>query len=102
MFTPVPDVLISRDGQQVGVTTGDGRLLSLRQGRSSYAAGNLMELAGVESEPIALAEWPGARCSRDFCVLTIERGARIWTLLMARSRELRSEEHTSELQSLMR
>ncbi|MBA4163416.1 MAG: metal-binding protein [Erythrobacter sp.] len=91
MFTPVPDVLISRDGQQVGVTTGDGRLLSLRQGRSSYAAGNLMELAGVESEPIALAEWPGARCSRDFCVLTIERGERIWTLLMARSRELVEE-----------
>ena len=87
MFTPVPDVLISRDGQQVGVTTGDGRLLSLRQGRSSYAADNLMELAGVESQPIALAEWPGARCSRDFCVLTIERGERNWTLLMARSRD---------------
>lgn len=91
MFTPVPDVLISRDGQQVGVTTGDGRLLSLRQSRSAYAADNLMELAGVESQPIALAEWPGARCSRDFCVLTIERGARRWTLLMARSRELVEE-----------
>lgn len=91
MFTPVPDVLISRDGQQVGVTTGDGRLLSLRQGRSTYAAENLMELAGVESQPIAIAEWPGARCSRDFCVLTIERGERIWMLLMARSRELVEE-----------
>jgi len=87
MFTPVPDVLISRDGQQVGVTTGDGQLLSLRRGRSSYAADNLMELAGVESQPIAMSEWPGARCSRDFCVLTIERGQRSWTLLMARSRE---------------
>lgn len=87
MFTPVPDVLISRDGQHVGVTTGDGRLLSLRQGRSSYAADNLMELAGVESQPIAIADWPGARCSRDFCVLAVEQDARSWTLLMARSRD---------------
>lgn len=94
-FTPVPDVLISRDGLQVGVTTGDGRLLSLRQGRSTYAADNLMELAGVESQPIAIAEWPGAQCSHDFCVLSFERGERNWILLMARSRDLVEERSLS-------
>ncbi|MGN6496901.1 MAG: hypothetical protein ACTHK5_06110 [Tsuneonella sp.] len=35
---------------------------------------------------MALADWPGAKCSRDFCVTTLARGGREWTLLMARGR----------------
>ena len=85
--TPVPDVLIANDGRNVGITTQDGRLLSLRDSRSDYARDNLLELASVSSEPIPLAQWPGAQCSRDFCVLMLERGERVWALLLARSRE---------------
>lgn len=90
-MTPVPDVLISRDGRHVGITMfdpegGEQRLVSLRQSRSDYARKNLLELAGVEGEPIAIDQWPGANCSSEFCVLTIARGGRDWSLLMGRSK----------------
>jgi competence protein ComEC len=61
-------------------------LLVLRESRSSFARDNLLQLAGMDGEPLALDEWPGAQCNADFCTLTIERGNRDWTVLMARSR----------------
>jgi len=91
LTTPTPDVLISGDGRQVGVVTDDGRLLSLRDTRSAFTRENLMELAGVEAEPVPLAEWPDAECSPDFCVLAVERAGRTWQLLLARSRNLIEE-----------
>ena len=89
--TPIPDVLIGREGRHVGITLEDGRLLSLRDTRSSYARDNLLELANVTAEPVPIAEWEGARCSDQFCLLTLERGGREWTLLMARNRDLIEE-----------
>lgn len=86
LATPVPDVLISGDGRQVGIVAEDGRLISLRESRSDYARDNLMELAGVEAQPLVIEQWPGARCSSEFCVARIERGGRDWTLLLARNR----------------
>ncbi len=91
MATPVPDLLIGRDGRHVGVTMDGERLLSLRNSRSSYARDNLMELASVSSDPVPMAEWPDARCSTEFCLLNIERGTRDWTILMARNRDLIEE-----------
>jgi len=95
VLTPVPDLLVSADGRQVGITItradGERRLLSLRDSRSSYARDNLIELAGVKGDPLPLAEWPGARCSSAFCTLVIERAGRDWAILMARSRDLVEE-----------
>jgi competence protein ComEC len=96
MATQIPDVLISNDGRNVGITMTDERsderrLLSLRDSRSSYTRDNLLELASVKSEPTPIAEWEGAECSTEFCVLTIERGGRDWSLLMARNRDLVEE-----------
>jgi len=90
-FTPIPDVLIGRDGRHVGIALGDGRLLSLRDTQSGYARDNLLELAGVKGELISLEQWPGAQCSPEFCVLTLNRGGRDWTLLMARNNVLVEE-----------
>jgi competence protein ComEC len=90
-FAPVPDMLVSGDGRHVGIVTEGGRLLVLREGRSSYARDNLLELAGLEGEPVPLESWDGAECSREFCVATLQRGGRDWHLLMARSRELVTE-----------
>lgn len=84
---PVPDVLISGDGRQVGIAGAGKQLLVLRQGRSAYATDKLLELAGMDGDPIALEDWPGAKCSRDFCVIVLTRGGRSWSLLMARSHE---------------
>lgn len=51
LATPVPDLLIS----------GDGRLLVLRDSRSDFTRDNLMELAGVEAEPVPTAAATSAR-----------------------------------------
>ncbi|KLI63954.1 ComEC/Rec2 family competence protein [Aurantiacibacter marinus] len=85
MATPIPDVLISGDGRHVGITGEDDRLLVLRDTRSSFTRDNLLELAGVEGEPMPLAAWPGARCSPDFCAIRLDRGGRDWHILMSRS-----------------
>lgn len=87
LTTPVPDLLVSGDGRNVGIVGEGERLLVLREGRSDYARDNLLELAGMEGQPVALADWPGARCSRDFCALDIVRDGRSWRVLMARSRD---------------
>ncbi|MCP5396698.1 MAG: ComEC/Rec2 family competence protein [Sphingomonadaceae bacterium] len=87
LTTPVPDVLVSGDGRHVGIAGEGDQLLVLREGRSDYAKENLLELAGMDGEVMPLEQWPGARCSRDFCVITLTREGRDWTLLMARSRE---------------
>lgn len=89
--TPAPDVLISGDGRHVGIAGEGDRLLMLRDTRSEFARDNLLELAGLEGEPVPLSRWNGARCSRDFCTLAIDRGERRWTLLMARSRDMVEE-----------
>ncbi len=89
-MTPIPDLLVAGDGQQVGITIpgadGEQRLLSLRDSRSSYTRANLMELAGVSAAPVPLAEWKGARCSSAFCTITLARGGRDWVILLGRNR----------------
>lgn len=90
LATPVPDLLIGRDGRQVGVViteNGERRLLSLRESKSSYTRDNLLELGSVAGEPIPLDAWQGAQCSSAFCVLAILHGERAWHVLMARNRD---------------
>lgn len=85
-LTPLPDVLVTGDGRQVGIT-GNGHLLVLRDTRSEFTRENLMELAGVAAEPVPLVQWPGTRCSRDFCSVTLHRAGRDWHLLLGRNKE---------------
>ncbi len=87
LMTPVPDLLVSGEGRHVGITGEADRLLVLRHSKSDYTRENLMELAGVEGEPVALAEWPGAVCSADFCTVRLSRRGREWHILMSRSDE---------------
>jgi competence protein ComEC len=91
LLTPVPDLLVSGDGRQVGITVtgadGKRRLLSLLDGRSTYARDNLIELEGVKAEPVPLAQWSGSDYSEAFRTLVIQRGGRDWSSLMARTRD---------------
>ncbi|MBT8389717.1 MAG: hypothetical protein KJP13_08720 [Altererythrobacter sp.] len=94
LATPVPDILISRDGRHVGITMpseNGSQLVSLRGTRSDYARENLMELASVKSDPIPMADWPSAHCTSEFCAMTLTRDGRDWELLMARN-NMRVEE----------
>jgi competence protein ComEC len=88
LATPAPDLLIAGDGRNVAIAAEDGRLLLLRDSRSEFTRDNFKELAGVEAEPVPLAQWPGAECNADFCALTLHRAGRDWRLLMSRSRYL--------------
>ncbi|MGB7374542.1 MAG: ComEC/Rec2 family competence protein [Pontixanthobacter sp.] len=87
VLQPPPDILISGDGRHVGIAGEGQRLLVLRDTRSTYTRDNLLELAGMGGQPIPLDQWSGARCSRDFCALTIDRDGKAWHILMARSRD---------------
>ncbi len=87
LLKPSPDILVSSDGRHVGIAGEGNQLLVLRESRSSYAKENLLELAGMDGEPVPLTDWPGAQCSRDFCVLAMQREGREWRILMARSRD---------------
>jgi competence protein ComEC len=83
-----PDILVTGDGRYVGITgESQGELLVLRASRSDYVRDNLEEMAGMNGEQRLIADWPGARCSPDFCALTLHRGDRDWRLLMARGRD---------------
>ena len=86
LTTPAPDVLIAGDAHNVGIAAPDGRLLLLRDSRSDFTRDNFKELAGIEAEPVALEQWPGAECNADFCAITVHRAGRDWRLLLSRSR----------------
>lgn len=88
---PAPDLLVSGDGRHVGIAGQGNQLLVLRDSRSSFASDNLLEMAGMGGTPLPLDEWPGAECSREFCVVTLTRGGRQWHVLMARSRDMVDE-----------
>ncbi|MEH6724115.1 MAG: ComEC/Rec2 family competence protein, partial [Qipengyuania sp.] len=88
---PVPDILITRDGRDIGIANEAERLLVLRDSEGGYAQENLLELAGTDRQPLAIAEWPRSRCSAEFCSLTVTREGRAWSLLIARSRDLVEE-----------
>jgi competence protein ComEC len=82
-----PDVLVSGDGRHVAIVGEGGELLVLRESRSDFAADNLRELAGLASTPIPLENWPGASCSSEFCVITLDRYGKRTVLLLGRNRE---------------
>lgn len=82
-----PDLMITRDGRNVGIVDDASRLFVLKDSPGSYAQENLVELAGTEAAPLAMTDWPGARCSPDFCSIPMRRAERTWHILIARSRE---------------
>lgn len=82
-----PDVLVSGDGRHVGLMGQDGAtLFILRETRSDFARDNLTEVAGMRGAPLPVAQWPGARCNVDACIVVLHRGGRDWRLLLTRSR----------------
>lgn len=87
-----PDLLISGDGRHVGITGEAGEeLLVLRDSRSDYTRDNLLETAGMSGATRKLDDWPGARCNKGYCSITLKRGGRDWQVLMARGNEFIDE-----------
>jgi competence protein ComEC len=86
LATPAPDVLVTNDGRHLAVRAADGRLHLLRSRAGDYVRAVLATGAGTADEALDLDAMPGARCSDDACVATIDRGGRTWRLLALRSR----------------
>jgi competence protein ComEC len=88
LTTPVPDLLVTGDGRHVAISGEGDRLLVLRPLREGFAREVLGELAANGGEPLPLADWPGARCSTDFCTIDLLRDGWRWRVLMSRTRRL--------------
>jgi len=84
LVTPAPDLLVTGDGRHLAIRTPSGLAL-LRDRAGDYTRDMLSEGAGEDGEPLALADQPTARCSRDLCLATVERDDRRWRILATRS-----------------
>jgi len=80
-----PDIYITGDGRHVGIRNEAGELAMLRTRSGDFIRSIVLENAGVESEAQALEDWPGAKCNKDSCAVTISTGGRDWTVLATRS-----------------
>jgi competence protein ComEC len=83
---PYPDLLITGDGKHLAVVDGNGKFALLRARAGDYVRETLLENAGIQEEPINIEDMPGAQCSADSCVVSLNRGGRMWTLLAIRTR----------------
>lgn len=84
---PVPDVLITGDGQHVAITQAGEGLVVLRRKTGEYALQSLSESAAFEGTTIAMEDWPGATCNAEFCSVTLPSAARNYAVLIGRNRE---------------
>ncbi len=71
-----------------GVVPGSAPSRGSPAPRGSFAQETLLEMAGQGGKVMPIAEWPGARCGVDACVIDLQRGGRTWRVLVTRSRDL--------------
>ncbi len=83
--TPVPDLLISGDGQHLAVRTPAGGIAMLRDKSGDYARETMAENAGVDGEALLLSDQPFATCTRDACLALVQSGGRTFRVLATRS-----------------
>ena len=84
---PVPDLLVTGDGEHLAIVRPDGVPVLLRAKSGDFVRGMMSEAAAFDGEPLALEEQGFARCTRDACVADIIRDGRAWRLLAIRSRD---------------
>ncbi len=84
MTTPAPDLLVTGDGRHLAVR-GETGLALLRDRAGDYVRGTLGEHMGDIAPASALDDFPGARCSRDVCLIAIKRGQRNWRIAATRT-----------------
>lgn len=84
---PVPDLLITGDGQHMAVAGRQGQMVVLRARTGDFALQTLSESAAFEGQPIAMQDWRQANCSAEFCSFVLQGGRRAFTVLVGRNRE---------------
>ncbi|MFN3820319.1 ComEC/Rec2 family competence protein [Blastomonas sp.] len=84
---PVPDLLITGDGQHLAVAGKRGQLVVLRARTGDYALQALSESAAFDGQATAMEDWPDATCSAEFCSFVLSAHARNYAVLVGRNRE---------------
>jgi len=84
---PVPDLLVTGDGEHLAIVRPDGVPVLLRAKSGDFVRAMMSEASAFDGDPLALEEQAFARCSRDACVADLVRDGRAWRLLAIRSRD---------------
>lgn len=84
---PSPDILVMQGGGHAAFVAEDGRLVTARERIGDYNWQLLSEHAGFRGDPLPLRQWEQARCSADFCTVTMMRGGKTWAVLISMSRD---------------
>ena len=86
-LAPVPDLLVTGDGQHLALVREDGVPVLLRSRSGDFVRDLMSEASAYDGDPKALEEQNFARCSRDACIADIVEGKHAWRLLAIRSRD---------------
>ena len=86
-LAPVPDLLVTGEGQHLALVRDDGVPVLLRSRSGDFVRDLMSEASAYDGDPVALEEQRFARCSRDACIADIVQGKNAWRLLAIRSRE---------------
>jgi competence protein ComEC len=85
-MAPVPDLLVTGDGQHLALVRDDGVPVLLRSRSGDFVRDLMSEASAYDGDPLSLEEQHFARCGRDACVADLVEGGRAWRLLAIRSR----------------
>lgn len=88
LTAPSPDLLVTDDGRHLAIRDDAGRLAILRPKSGDFVRQALAERSAYSDELDDLDNARHADCSADACVIRLERGGRIWTVLAIRSRHM--------------
>jgi len=80
-----PDLIVSADGQHVGVLRPDGTMAMLRPHAGPFIRQMWGDSMGTATT-MPLDEVPNASCGRDACVILLRRDGRDWRVFATRSR----------------
>ena len=86
-MAPVPDLLVTGDGQHLALVRDDGIPVLLRSRSGDFVRDLMSEASAYDGNPLNLEEQRFARCSRDACIADIVDGKHAWRLLAIRSRD---------------
>ena len=86
-LAPVPDVLVTGDGEHLALVRDDGVPVLLRSRSGDFIRDLMSEAAAYDGDPQAMEVQRFARCSRDACIADVVEGKNAWRLLAIRSRD---------------
>ncbi|HEX6094003.1 MAG TPA: ComEC/Rec2 family competence protein, partial [Dongiaceae bacterium] len=86
-LTPVPNLLVTGDGQHLALVREDGVPILLRSRSGDFVRDLMSEASAYDGDPLPLEEQHFARCNRDACVADIAQSGAAWRLLAIRSRD---------------